>query len=389
MNAGTLLRRLDRGFDATGSLRAVALLRIAMGPLLVLHLRPFLDLAARGVTWSDRFNDPFLTWYPAVGGDLYLFLLRLCVVAAVLVSLGALTRLATAYAAAFVTWNVFLTTTHFHHNRAFLIILLVGLAVLPSGRHLSVDAGLARRRGRPTGGAAPLWPLWLMRFEVAVVYGASGLSKLIDQDWWSGLVLRLRIEEWGGYALDQGAPAWAIDLLSSEAFMWWFAKGVVLTELFLAVGLVVRRTRLAAVWAAVAFHLAIEATAEVQLFSWAGLAALVIWVTPAARDRRLVITPDAAAGARFLGRLVRALDWTGRFEIETRAGRFDPAVCLFDRPTADGTAVTRTGAAAARMVLSRLPLTFFLAAPLLLPGVRRIWDRGAERLFEVRTGPRS
>ena len=149
-------------------------------------------------------------------------------------------------------------------------------------------------------------------------------------------MLRLRIEEWGGYAVDRGAPAWAIDLLSSEAFMWWFAKAVVLTELFLAVGLVLRRTRLAAVWTAVAFHLAIEATAEVQLFSWAGLAALVIWVTPARRDRRLVITPKASVGARFLSRVVRALDWTGRFEVETRSGRFDPAICLFDRPGPDG-----------------------------------------------------
>jgi len=376
-------RDLNAGLDRRGSLRAVALLRIAAGPLILLHLRPFFDLAASGATWSDRFHQPFFEWYPAVGGDAYLILLRICAVAAVLVSMGALTRIATAYVAGFVTYNVFLSVTHFHHNRAFLIILLTGLALLPSGRHLSMDAWLARRRDLPPRGPALLWPLWLMRFEVSIVYGASALSKIIDADWWNGLVLSLRIDQWAAYAADRGVPQWALDVLGSDVFMSWFAKTAVLAELFIAAGLIWRRTRPAAVWVAIGFHLSVQAVAQVQVFSWAGLAALVIWVTPSTRDRRLVVTPGAARGARIIGWAVRWLDWTGRFDVEIREGDTGPALCLFDRPGPDGKPVNRVGAQAARMVLSRLPLTFWPCAPLLLPGVRGIWDRFADRWFEA------
>jgi hypothetical protein len=331
----------SRAVDAVGSVRAVEILRIASGPLVILHLWPFLDSAARGLIYRDRFWEPFLTWYPELGRHTYLLLLRGCVVAAVLVSIGLFTRAATGYVAGFVGYNLFLSVTHFHHNRAFLVILLVGLALLPVGRNLSVDALLRRRRADP----AALWPLWLMRFEVIVVYGASGFSKLIDGDWWGGLVTRLR-------------PEWLLDLVSSEGFHWWFAKAAVATELFIAVGLAFRRTRLAAVWVAIPFHLAIELTAEVQVFSWAALAALVIWATPSDRDRRLEVP---GYGWR---RVVSSLDWLGRFEVVP-----GDRLVLHDRGE-----VRRDGAAL-RVVLTRLPLTFWIVAPFNIPGLRGLWDQ--------------
>jgi hypothetical protein len=378
---GRGIRRLDDTVQARGDLRAVALLRIAAGPLVLLHLRPFLDLAASGVTYADRFHQPFFEWYPEAGPGLYTGLLRAGAVTAVLLSLGVLTRWVSAFVAGVVGYNLFLSVTHFHHNRAFLLILLIGLTLLPSGRHLSIDALAARRLGRAGPEPAPLWPLWLLRFEVAVAYGASGFSKLIDPDWWNGLVLRLRIEQWRDVAAAEGTPEWLLDLLASETFMWWFAKAVVLTELLIALGLAVRRTRLAAIWVAIGFHVAVELTAEVQVFSWAALAALVIWVTPRSGDRRLVVTPEASRGAALTGVLVRYLDWTGRFAVERRAGDIGPALCLFDRSQPDGGVQNRVGAEAARMVLSRLPATFWFAGPLLLPGIRSWWDRRAAGWF--------
>jgi hypothetical protein len=352
-----------RAVDAGGSIRAVEILRIAAGPMVILHLWPFLDSAAQGLIYRDRFWEPFVTWYPELGRHAYLFLLRGCVVAAVLVSIGLFTRVATGYVAGFVGYNLFLSVTHFHHNRAFLFILLMGLALLPVGRNLSVDALLRRTRTDST----PLWPLWLMRFEVIVVYGASGLSKLIDGDWWNGVVTRLRVEQWWDVAAERGVPEWVLDLASSEGFHWWFAKAAVVTELFIAVGMAIRRTRLAAVWIAIPFHLAIELTAEVQVFSWAALAALVIWVTPRHRDRRLELP------ARWC-RTVSSLDWLGRFDIV--AG---DRLVLHDRGR------TLEGGPALRMVLTRLPITFWPTAPFNLPGLRRWWD---ER-FDSRTAARA
>jgi hypothetical protein len=354
--------RISSWIDRRGSVRALAVLRIAAGGVLLIHLRPFLEMAAEGETYADRFYQPYATWYPELPETLYLALLWAAVPAAIMLSAGLLTRWAAVYSAAFVGYSLFLSETHFHHNRTFLLMLLIGLAVLPVGRHISIDAWLGRGRSRPRG--TRLWPLWLMRFEAATVYAASGFSKLIDPDWWGGTVTRLRVERYGDLAADRGVPDWLLDLLSTQGFHWWFAKIVVLTELAIGLGFLWRRTRLGAVWLAIAFHLAIEVSASVQVFSYAGLAALVIWVTPRDHDRTVVLRGDSAA-ARALGRAVRWGDWTGRFRLERQSGP-GPAITLQDRPDHTGEPVVRTGKQAARLVLSRLPLTFWFVAPLLL-----------------------
>ena len=62
------------------------------------------------------------------------------------------------------------------------------------------------------------------------------------------------------------------------------------------------------------FHISIEIVASVQVFSYAALAALVIWVTPRGRDRVVELRGEGRA-ASSLGWALRRLDWTGRFRI--------------------------------------------------------------------------
>jgi hypothetical protein len=267
-------------------------------------------------------------------------------------SLGVWTRVTTAATFALVGYNFFLSQTHFHHNRAFLLIVLGAVALLPAGRVLSVDAWW-RRRARDE--LAPLWPLFLLRFEHAVTYFASGFSKLIDPDWWGGTVTWDRVLRHRG-ALDASvAPEWLKELLARPELHAVFAKVNILTELFLALALWARPTRLAAVWVAIVFHLMIELSARVQVFSWLGLAVLLAWVTPATGDR-LLIVDRSRRGARWLARAVAWLDWLKRFRVEDGGGG---AVVVRDR---DGR--ERRGGPAVRLVLSRLPLTFFFCAPL-------------------------
>jgi hypothetical protein len=142
------------------------------------------------------------------------------------------------------------------------------------------------------------------------------------------------------------------------------APVAVFTELVLGIGLWFARTRLATVWIAIVFHLSIEISARVEVFSYAAIAALVIWVTPAARDRVVRLRPDDTV-PRFLGAAVRTLDWFGRFRMEpARPG--DAAVTVVDR---DGRILT--GRAATRLILTRLPATFPIAV-LMSTGDRRV-----------------
>jgi uncharacterized membrane protein YphA (DoxX/SURF4 family) len=360
-----LLTRLDELLGRRVSMRALALLRVLAGPAVLLHLQPFLSDALDGRTYRDAFYEPYAAWYPELPDALYIGLLGLGVVAAVAMSLGLFTRLATSTAFAVVAYNLFLSTTHFHNNRAYLVIVLGLLGVAPCGRELSLDAWLRRRRGRPPLDTyAPGWPLWLLRFECAAVYGASGLSKLLDPDWFGGTVTWQRVER----ARDQldawPLPDWAVSLLTNRSFHTGAAKLIVLTELFIAIGLWRRGTRYAAVWVAVCFHLSIEGSASVQVFSYLAIAVLVIWAVPSTRDRELRID-QTAAGQRRLAALVRALDWLARFRIENA-----PPGTRLELVDRDGTRIS--GRPAVAFALSRLPLTAWFALPtLLLPAVRR------------------
>ena len=348
VRAPSVVGRFDELLGRPVSMRSLALLRVLAGPIVLLHLWPFLS---SDHIYRDAFYEPYAGWYPEFPRAVYIALLWMGAVAAVVMALGWFTRVATATTFAIVAYNLFLSTTHFHNNRAYLVIVLAVLAVAPCGRELSVDAWLRRRRGLPALSlTSPGWPLWLLRFECAAVYGASGMSKLLDPDWFGGTVPWMRVVQ----ARDE-LPGWAPSLLTNRDFYTGAAKFIVLTELFIAVGLWSRRTRYAAIWVAVIFHVSIQLSANVQIFSVLGIAVLVIWAVPSARDRVVVVDERWVA-------FVRGLDWLARFRVQP-GSRLE----LVDR---DSTVLR--GQPALLYLLSRLPLTAWFALPtLLLPSVRR------------------
>jgi hypothetical protein len=375
-------RSWDGVLGWSGSIRPIAVMRIALGAITLLHLRPFLRDAIDGVAYDDHFWEPFVPWLPHLPGRVWFALLWVGAAAAVLMAIGLCTRPATVTALAVVATNLLLSQTHFRHNRTFLVILLLGLALLPAGRELSVDAWLRRRRGhrgaRGTRGArgapppapalAALWPVWLLRVQVCLVYFASGFSKLIDADWFGGLVLWDRVVRYRHVLEPTPLPGWAVDLLTERWPYHVIAPAAVATELFIAIGLWFARSRLAAVWVALVFHVLIEISASVEVFSYAAIAALAIWVTPVTRDRVVRIGGDSDATALAVGALLRAGDWFARFDV-VRGRVDDPVLTLVER---DGS--VHTGGAAARRVLARLPLTFPLAAPVGWVAARRRRD---------------
>jgi hypothetical protein len=303
-------------------LRALSLLRVLVGPIVVLHLWPFIADARDGHIYRDTFYEPYVSWYPELPRSLYVALLVVGVLAAMAASLGVAVRVTSAVTFGVVGYNLFLSTTHVHNNRAVLFIVLGVLALAPH------EDG-------------PAWPLWLLRVELVSVYAGSGLSKALDHDWWSGTVT------WGRVVRVQDqVPDWLVGTLTNRTFHTGAAKVIILTELFIAAGLWFPRTRLAAVWVAVAFHVSIQITADVQTFSLLCISALVIWAVPRTGER------TATVPARWV-RVVQSLDWLGRFHV--RAGE---RVEVIDR----GGAVL-TGRTAVLRILSRLPLTAWFAIP--------------------------
>jgi len=362
-------------FDARGSLRGVALLRIALGPLVIYSLWPYLREVAAGSWYGARYHAPYIASLPTLPAALWHALIVVGAVAGVCIALGLYARTACVTAALVIGGNMLLSETHYHHNRAVLTLVLALCALCGPGRELSLDAWRARRRGHPLDTSGLLWPLWLLRFELASTYLASGTSKLLDPDWRGGVVTWDRVLQ-GRPLMDRSPlPTAFIELISREDVHWFFGKSAIALELFVGLGLWSRRTRLAAIWFAVMFHVMVEISARVQVFSYLCLAALAIWAVPSVGDRRIAYRAGTPRAARLVA-LVGRLDWLGRFQIAPSSARSTAALTLTER---DGAVFE--GGAALRRTFMRLPLTFWPFALLSLPGIAPRADRLLARLL--------
>jgi uncharacterized membrane protein YphA (DoxX/SURF4 family) len=351
--APTLTDRIDDVFDRPASVRALAVLRLALGPVVLVHLWPFLADTLAGTTYEDHFWVRWWGFVPEVPGAVQVALVWTGAVAAVGLTLGWRTRLVAPITWLCVAGNLFLSQHHFRHNRAFLLFLLAAVALADSGRVLSLDA----RRRRARTGASPtdpgddlgtVWPLWLLRVMAASVYLASGFSKLIDPDWSGGLVLwdrAVRHQHLVRERVPEPIADAVVELVTARWVHTITSPIAVAMELFIGIAIWFGRTRLAAIWVAIFFHVSIELSASVEVFSLAAIVALVIWVTPSTRDR-VAVVPDAT--------WIRRLDWLARFEVHEEPGT---DLCVIDR---DGT--VHTGGTARWLLWSRLPLVFPFAA---------------------------
>jgi len=132
-------------------MRSLTVLRVLAGPAVLWSLWPFISDALDGRIYSDSFYEPYAAWYPELPRALYVGLLFVAAAAAVAMTLGILSRLATITAFTIFAYNLFLSTTHFHNNRAYLLIVLGVLSVVPTGRE-----------------SAPGWPLsWRPRYPAS------------------------------------------------------------------------------------------------------------------------------------------------------------------------------------------------------------------------------
>ena len=274
------LERYDALLGMPVGTRSIAVLRVAVGLIAFVVLRPIAADAVAGRTYHDRFHEPFLDWLPHPSPPIFTTVMVIGSVAALGTSVGLLTRWSTAATTIALGTYLVASTTHLHNNRAYLFAILLGVSLAPAGRSWSLDRLIAVRRGHPPDETMAAWPLWLLRFQCALVYAASGLSKLIDPGWFGGTVTWGRVVTAEVNLRASVLPEPIQDLLLERSFHTVAAKAIVCTELFIAAGLWWRRTRWWAVAAAVAFHVSIELSASVETFSYLAIAVLVVWAQP-------------------------------------------------------------------------------------------------------------
>jgi hypothetical protein len=293
-----------------GDAYVLGLARVALGGLVFWEALVWGRELVEDGYFGDVFHLPFIpeAWVPSRLA--YTGLLASMLILAVLATVGHRARIALGATAAIGLYVLLCDRLQYHHNSYALFCFAGLLAVAPCDRSFLIAGSV----DTPAVRVGSLWAVRLARAQVSVIYLASGAGKLFDADWRDGLVLADRMTRHAHEAIARGVPPRVIEWLTSAAASSAVAKLAIATELFLAVGLWPRRTRVFALWWGVMFHLTIELTSQVQVFTWLMLTTYAFFVTPDVHARKFFFDPSRPKGAVY-ARLVRFFDWFARFDV--------------------------------------------------------------------------
>ncbi|MCI0376936.1 MAG: HTTM domain-containing protein, partial [Gemmataceae bacterium] len=168
-------------------------------------------------------------------------------------------------------------------------VLMAGLFLLllsPSGKALSIDAWLARRKLSPEQARLPAytaaWPVRVLQIQLCIIYLTTGLAKLLrvawDGDgwfqgtWWDGTAIHYTLSyvtmSRFSYA-ELPIPYW-VTVVATYVSVWW--------ETLFPLLVFWRHTRVRALWFGVLFHVGIFLTIEIGWFSFYTVSLYGVWI---------------------------------------------------------------------------------------------------------------
>ena len=264
-----MTRRASQRVDGS----SLAVVRIALGLVVVLSA-----VRTWAYGWTDRlyaapthrFTYLWMGWVPQPGPVGIRLLVATTAAAGLAIALGWRTRLAALVLLVSFGWIEAIDATTYLNHYWFVTLLAALAMVVPFGATWSLDA---RRRPDRSRRVARGW-VWLLRFQVGIVYASAGLAKL-QPDWiLRGIPLRfwlparadvpvigplLRYPETAHVLSVAGA---AFDCAIVPLLLW-------------------RRTRFWAWLAVVAFHLITWRLFPIGVFPWLMVAMATVFFDPA------------------------------------------------------------------------------------------------------------
>ncbi len=352
-----MMRTVRAWQTEVGDASTLGVARIAIGVCLFIHaLRAGNELTTVGY-FGDAFHVAMIPERFVPSRLVYSIIVAVELLLAILVTIGLRPRPALFAATLLGGYVILCDRVQYHHNRYALLCFALLLAFSPCDR-AHVITGTPLVVGARVG---PLWAQRLAQLQLSIVYLASGGSKLLDPDWRDGLVIGDRFLRYGHQAIERGVPQAIVDFMSRPLVTSGLAKIAIATELLLVIAMWQRRTRVFALWWGVMFHLTIEVTSRVEIFTLLTLAIYVLFATPDYRARKFFYDRSRPM-AKITARVVTLLDWLSRFEIkawEPDALRTGHSIVIVRR---DGSKAT--GIRALAMIARCVPALFPLWLPL-------------------------
>lgn len=320
-----------------------------------------------GLADPQLLRVPYAAWWIEPTRPVVVSLLVLWVAAGAAFTIGYRTRIAgwTLLAAIAVVLSLDQQTYSNHLYLMALIVLL--LTTAGPGGALSVDA--ARGRGSPFADGTAVF---LLKAQVSIVYFFAGLWK-INEPFLSGAVLAGQLGS---------GPVPFPEILRTPSVLAVVAAATVVTEMFIAAGLWLRRYRSLSIGLAVLLHGAIVVfmAPTVQLVVFA-VELVVLYPLFFGDHTRVVVWDDTCSFCKTWVQWFLRLDWFRFLEAAGSSSREVLQAYAISRTEAD-TAMQfidgrerSAGFEAVRRILGLLPVTYLVAPFLGLPGVRHLGDR--------------
>jgi len=261
-------RRLFEPVD----IASIVVFRIAFGAILMWEVYRYFDHG-----WIDRYYvDPTFHftylgfgWVePWPGNWMHVHFVGLAVLA-LCIMVGFAYRAATVLFFLGFTYVFLLEQARYLNHFYFVSLVALCLIAVPAHRAFSVDARLWPRLRSPV---VPRWALWLLRFQVAVVFVFAGIAKL-NGDWLRGEPLRIWLADRTDFFLIGS-------LFTEEWLVYLFSYGGLLLDLLVVPFLLWPRTRPFAFAAALSFHLLNSKLFMIGIFPWFSLGATLLFFPP-------------------------------------------------------------------------------------------------------------
>lgn len=265
---GGLIPRLFQPVDNA----SIAFFRIAFGITSFFHVWGVLDVERVHRRYIDPpflFAFPGLEWVKPLPGDLLLALWFAMAAASVLIMVGLYYKPAIIFFCVAHTYAIHLDQSIFW-NHYYVVSLFAFLMIfVPANRAHSLDVVLRRV---PAASTVPTWALWILRAQMAITYFFAGLAK-INADWIDGRPMNAFLSGDRSFPFVSGLldERWTHLLLS------WSGIGF---DLLIVPLLLWRRTRIAALIAALAFHLINSLFFDIEVFPWFAIAATLLFLAP-------------------------------------------------------------------------------------------------------------
>jgi len=210
-------------------------------------------------------------WVKVPPGNGMYFLFGLLAVLALFITFGLFYRMA-AILFFFGFTYFFLLEWAYYLNHFYLVCLLSFLLIfIPCHRSFSLDALI---NPKIRSHVIPAWSLWLLRFQVGIVYFYGGLAKL-NPDWLGGEPMRTLLAARMYYT-----PHFVAQFLTEEWVVYLFSYGGVGFDLLIVPLLLFRKTRPFGYLWVIIFNLLNAYLFSLGIFPWLMMAATLLFFPP-------------------------------------------------------------------------------------------------------------